>query len=133
MATFNQTGQTVGNQVNAETVTMKDFGGTGVVQGNGSGGAELRNAIAELLGAVEELHREKGIDDETYAGAVATLREVQQAEAVEAGEPAAEQAKKRRIAVLVERVGETLAGVSALAPLIGQVESLVKVLFGGQA
>lgn len=133
MATFNQTGQTVGNQVNAETVTVKDFGGTGVVQGDGSGGAVLRDAIAELLGAVEELHREKKLDDETYAGAVATLREAQQAEAVEAGEPAAQQAKKRRIAVLVERAGKTLAGVSALAPLIGQVESLAKVLFGGQA
>jgi len=133
MATFNQTGQTVGNQVNAETVTVKDFGGTGVVQGDGSGGAALRDAIAELLGAVEELHREKGIDDETYAGAVGTLREAQRAEAVEASEPAAEQAKKRRLAVLVERVGETLAGVSTLAPLIGQVEGLVKVLFGGQS
>src|SRR3954452_6987040 len=95
MATFDQTGQTVGNQVNAETVTVKDFGGSGVVQGDGSGGAALRDAIAELLSAVEELHREKGIDDEMYAGAVDTLREAQQAEAVEPGEPAAEQAKKR--------------------------------------
>src|SRR4051794_41933404 len=96
MATFDQTGQTVGNQVNAETVTVKDFGGTGVVPGDGAGGAGLRDAMAELLGAVEELHREKGIDDETYAGAVGTLRGAQQAEAVEAGGRGHPEGQKRR-------------------------------------
>ncbi|MET7702515.1 hypothetical protein [Streptomyces sp. NPDC005485] len=133
MATFNQTGQTVGNQVNAETVTVKDFGGTGVVQGGGSGDAALREVFAELLDAVGKLHREKGIDDETYAGAVGVLGEAQRAEAAEAGDPAAEQVKKRRLTVLVERLSAALAGVSALAPLIGQAEGLVRALFGGQA
>ncbi len=129
MAQFNQTGQTVGNQVNADIVTVNGFGETGPVKGGNS----LRGSFENLLNTVEDLRRAEQIDHQQYIQAVSTLREAQRTEAVEAPDEAAAAVKKERLTGLLDRLRGILGGLAAVTPLIDSAVALVRSVFGGQA
>ena len=122
MATFNQSGQSVGNQVNGETVVLRDIAGAGVSAVGGS----LKGSLGSLLTAVEELGRKGNISPEQHDEAIGVLREALEVEAGDAPD------RKTRLATLLSRLRAVLGGAAAAAPLVTAAAGIVALVSGGQ-
>jgi hypothetical protein len=122
MATFNQSGQSVGTQVNGETVVLHDIAGAGV----STAGSSLTESLGSLLTAVEELRRKGNISPEQHSEAIGVLREALEVEAGDAPD------RKARLATLLSKLRAVLGGAAAVAPLVTAVAGIVALVSGGQ-
>ena len=112
MATFNQQGQTVQYQYNAETINF------GAVSSTEDFSQQLKNLQAELKRAIES----EAIGEENAIDAEANIRKA----VLQAGKPAPD---KKSLIEHLSSAKELVSGVSGLAGAIASAITVVGTLF----